>query len=74
MSRRSAGLAIGVRTLLRLGLLPSMLGRFMMTNDAARAGAENAVMAGKMSSDSPHCGALQAAGRPSWRRGTTHGH
>jgi len=39
-------LAVAARALLLLGLFPSVLGRLMMTNDAAGAGAENAVMAG----------------------------
>jgi hypothetical protein len=39
--------------LLLLSLLLSVLRRLMMTNDAAGAGAQKAVMAGNMASDSP---------------------
>jgi hypothetical protein len=58
--------------LLWLGFFPSVLGRLMMTNHAAGAGPENAMMAGKMPSDSADCGALQTASRPSRRRRPTH--
>jgi hypothetical protein len=46
----------------------------MMTNDAAGAGAENAVMAGKVASDTPYSGALQTPSRLSWRRSPTGSH
>jgi hypothetical protein len=49
--------------LLLLGLFPSVRRRLMMTNHAARAGAEDAMMAGKVTSDSPDGRALQAASR-----------
>jgi hypothetical protein len=39
--------------LLLLSLLLSVLRLLMMTNDAASAGAQKAVMAGNMASDSP---------------------
>jgi hypothetical protein len=42
------GSAVAARALLLLGLFPSVLVRLMMTNDAAGAGAENAVMASIM--------------------------
>jgi len=57
-----AGLAVAARALL-LGLFPSVLGRLMMTDDAASTGAENAVMAGIVPGDSADGGALQAARR-----------
>jgi hypothetical protein len=44
--------------LLLLSLFPSVLRCLMMTNDAASASAENAVMAGKVASDSPDGRAL----------------
>jgi hypothetical protein len=51
--------SIAVRTmLLLLSLFPSVLRCLMMTNDAASASAENAVMAGKVASDSPDGRAL----------------
>jgi len=49
--------------LLLLGLFPSVLGRLMMTDYAAGAGADNAVMPGIVPRDSADGGALQAAGR-----------
>ena len=50
-------LVIPVRTLLLLlSVFSSVLRRLMMTNDAAGAGAENAVMAGKVASDTPDSG------------------
>ena len=52
------GLAVAARALLLLGLFPSVLGRLMMTNDAAGAGAENAVMSSIMPGDSADGGAL----------------
>ena len=39
--------------LLLLGLFSSVLCRFVMTNHAAGTGAENAMMASKMTSDTP---------------------
>jgi hypothetical protein len=59
---RWAGLAVAARALL-LGLFPSVLGRLMMTDDAASTGAENAVMAGIVPGDFADGGALQAACR-----------
>ena len=51
--RVGAGLAAAARALLLLqGLFPSVLSRLMMTDDAAGAGAENAVMAGIVPGDS----------------------
>lgn len=62
--RVGGGLAIAARSLLLLlGLFPSVLGRLMMTDDAAGAGAENTVMAGIVPGDSADCGTLQAASR-----------
>jgi hypothetical protein len=59
--RVGASLAVPARTLLLLlGLFPSVLGRLMMTDYAAGAGADNAVMPGIVPGDSA---ALQAAGR-----------
>ena len=52
------GLAVADQALLLLGLFPSVLGRLMMTNDAAGAGAENAVMSSIMPGDSADGGAL----------------
>ena len=52
------GLVVAARALLLLGLFPSVLGRLMMTNDAAGAGAENAVMSSIMPGDSADGGAL----------------
>jgi hypothetical protein len=48
-----------------LRFFASVLGRLVMTNDAAGTGTgtENAVMAGIVPSDSAHRGALQAASR-----------
>jgi hypothetical protein len=54
-----------------LSFFPSVLRRLMMTNDAASASAENAVMAGKVASDPPDGGALQAASRLSGHRSPT---
>lgn len=66
---------IPVRTLrLLLSLFPSVLGRLMMTNHAARPGAEDAMMAGNVTSDSPDRCALQAASRLSRHRGPTGSH
>ena len=62
------GLAVAARALLLLGLFPSVLVRLMMTNDAAGAGAENAVMSSIMPGDSADGGALQAASRQNRRR------
>jgi hypothetical protein len=68
-------LVIPVRTLLLLlSPFPSMPCRVMMTNDAAGAGAENAVMAGKVASDAPDSGALQAARGLSRHRSPTGSH
>jgi hypothetical protein len=62
-------LVIPVRTLLLLlGLFPRVLRRLIMTNDAAGAGTQDAVMAGKVASDTPDSGALQAASRLSRHR------
>ena len=52
------GLAVAARALLLLGLFPSVLVRLMMTNGAAGAGAENAVMSSIMPGDSADGGAL----------------
>ena len=60
--------------LLLLGLFPSVLRRLMMTNHAARTGAEDAMMAGKVTSDSPNGRALQAASRLSRHCGPTDSH
>jgi len=52
-------LVIPYRTLLLLlSLFSSVLCRLMMTNNASGAGAENAVMAGKVASDTPDSGPL----------------
>src|ERR1700730_996825 len=63
VSGDGVGLAVTARALLLLGLFPSVLVRLMMTNDAAGAGAENAVMSSIMPGDSADGGALQAASR-----------
>ena len=62
------GLAVAARALLLLGLFARVLVRLMMTNDAAGAGAENAVMASIMPGDSADGGAPQAASRLNRRR------
>ena len=67
-------LAVAARALLLLGLFPSVLVRLMMTNDAAGAGAENAVMSSIMPGDSADGGALQAASRLNRRRCRTGSH
>jgi hypothetical protein len=69
------GLVIPGRTLLLLlSLFPGMLRRLMMTNDAAGTGTENAVMTGKVASDSPDSRTLEAASRLSGRCGPTGSH
>ena len=60
--------------LLLLGPFPSVLGRLMRTDDAAGAGAENAVMAGIMPGDSTDGGALQTASRLRWIRSPAGSH
>ena len=73
--RVGAGLAAAARALLLLqGLFPSVLSRLMMTDDAAGAGAENAVMAGIVPGDSADGGALQAASRLRRSRNPTGSH
>ena len=73
--RVGGGLAIAARSLLLLlGLFPSVLRRLMMTNHAAGAGAEDAMMAGNVPSDSPDGRALQAASRLSRHRSPTGSH
>jgi hypothetical protein len=68
-------LVIPVRTLLLLlSLFPSVLRCLMMTDDTAGGGAENAVMAGKVASDTADRGALQAASRLSGHRSPTGSH
>jgi hypothetical protein len=57
--------------LLLLGLFPGVLGRLMMTDDTARAGAEDAVMAGIMSGNSADDRTFQAASRLRWSRNPT---
>jgi hypothetical protein len=47
-----------LRLLLLLGLFPSVLRRLMMSNHAAGAGADDAMMAGKVTSDTPDSRAL----------------
>ena len=55
-------------------LFPSVLCRLMVTNDAAGGGAEDAVMAGKVASNTADRGALQAPSRLSRHRGTAGSH
>jgi hypothetical protein len=59
-----ARLAVAGRPLLLLlGILPSVLFRLMMADDAAGAGTENAVMPGNVPGHPADGGALQAPGR-----------
>jgi hypothetical protein len=68
-------LVIPVPTLLLLlSLFPSVLCCLMMTNDTAGAGAENAVMAGKVASDTADRGALQTPSSLSGHRSPTGSH
>ena len=66
--------AAALTLLLLLGLFPSVLRRLMMTNHAAGAGAEDTMMAGKVTGNTPDCRALQAASRLSRHSGPTDGH
>ena len=69
------GLAVAARALLLLlGLFPSVLGRLMMPDDAAGAGAENAVMASIVPGNAADRGALQAASRLHRRRNPAGSH
>jgi hypothetical protein len=75
VSRVGAGLTLAARGLwLLLALFPSVFGRLMMTNDAAGARAENAVMSSIMPGDSADGGALQAASRLCWSRDRANSH
>jgi len=60
--------------LLLLGLFPSVLRRLMMTNHAAGAGAEDTMMARKVTGNTPDRRTLQAASRLSRHSGPTDGH
>ena len=51
-----------------LSLFAGMLGRLMVTDDAAGAGAEQPMMAGIMPGNPAHHSALEAALRLGWRR------
>jgi hypothetical protein len=60
--------------LLLLSLFLSVLRRLMMTNHAAYAGAEDAMMAGKVASDCPNGRARQTTSRLSRNCGPTGSH